>query len=102
MEVPVPTEAAGANVTRCINGGCLNEVVPWPKDTPNGAALILGSLRGPGFSAPCETALDDVGSTPMSFDIMDLRAGELGLPGCPRVPLLPASWRQVAWGRVWS
>jgi hypothetical protein len=33
---------------------------------------------------------------PGSFDIVDLGAGELGLSGYPRVPLLPASWRQVA------
>jgi hypothetical protein len=39
-----------------------------------------------------------VTSVPGPFDIVDLGAGELGLPGNPRAPPLPASWRQVAGG----
>jgi hypothetical protein len=69
------------------SGGCqlhpVNEVEPQPEDAPNGAALIPGS-SGPGFSPPCETASDDVGSAPRSFDTVDLGADELGLTGCPR------------------
>jgi hypothetical protein len=40
--------------------------------------------------------LDDMMFVPGSFDIVDLGVCELGLPGNPRAPLLPASWRQVA------
>jgi hypothetical protein len=71
-EVPVPVEAAGANVTPHINSGCVNEVEPQLEDTPDGAALIPGSPRGPSFSPPCETASDDMGSAPESFDIVEL------------------------------
>jgi hypothetical protein len=101
-EAPIPVEALGANVTPCVNSGHVNDVEPQPKDTTDGAALIPGSLRGPDFSPPRETASDDMGSAPGSIDIMDLGAGELGLPGCPRASLLPTSWRQVVCGGVQS
>jgi hypothetical protein len=97
-EAPIPVEALGANVTPRVNSGHVNDVEPQPKDTADGAALIPGSLRGPGFSPPRETTSDDMGSAPGPIDIMDLGARELGLPGCPRAPLLPTSWRQVVWG----
>jgi hypothetical protein len=73
----------------------VNEVEPQPEDALDGATLIPGSPRGPGFSAPRETASNGVGSASGSFDIMDLGASEPGLSGCPRAPLLPASWKQV-------
>jgi hypothetical protein len=59
-------------------------------------ALTPESLRGPSLSPSQEAALGDVMSVPGSSDIMDLGTGELGLPGYPRVPLRPTSWRQVA------
>jgi hypothetical protein len=90
-EAPVLMEAAGANMTPRIDGDHANEVEPRPEDAPDGAALILGSPRGPGFSPPQGTASDNMMSTLGSLDIVDLGAGELGLPGCPTVPLLPAS-----------
>jgi hypothetical protein len=40
--------------------------------------------------------LDDAMFIFKSSDIMDLGTGVLGLPGYPRAPLQPASWRQVA------
>jgi hypothetical protein len=95
-EAPIPVEVAGANMTPGVDSGRVNEVEPRLEDTPDGAAIIPGSPRGPGFSPPRETFSDGVGSTLGSFDTVDLGAGELGLPGSPRVLLLPASWRQVA------
>jgi hypothetical protein len=77
-EAPVPVEAAGANMTPHIDGGRANEVEPRLEGAPDGAALIPGSLRGPGFSPPGGCA-------------SDLGVGELGLPGYHRVPLLLTS-----------
>jgi hypothetical protein len=74
----------------------VNEVEPRPEDVHDGVALILGCLRGPGFNPPQGGTLNDVMSILVSFDIVDLGAGELGLQGYPRVQLLPASWSQVA------
>jgi hypothetical protein len=51
----------------------------------------------PAFPAPEE---GNMVSVPRSFDILDLGAAELRLLGYPRVPLLLASWRQVAGGGV--
>jgi hypothetical protein len=90
--------AEGANVTPHIDGGHAKEVEPWPEDAPGLVALILGSLRGPDFSTSQEATLDDVMSVPKSSNIADLGTRELGLPGYPRGPLWPASWRQVAGG----
>jgi hypothetical protein len=88
---PVPLEAAGANMTPHVDRGRVNEVEPRPEDAPDGAALIIGSPRGPSFSQPRGTSSDDTMSIPGSLDIMDFRAGQLGLLGCPKVPLLPTS-----------
>jgi hypothetical protein len=96
IEAHVSMEAVGANVTPHINGGCANEVEPQSEDALDGAALIPGSPRGPGFSAPWETASDDTRSILGSIDIVDLGDSELGLPGYLKAPHLPASWRQVA------
>jgi hypothetical protein len=52
VEAPIPVEAASANVTPRVNGGRANEVEPQPKDASDGAALILGSLRGPASARP--------------------------------------------------
>jgi hypothetical protein len=43
-----------------------------------------------------EVTLDDVTSVHVSFNIVDLGTVEQVLLGYPRVPLLPASWGQVA------
>jgi hypothetical protein len=51
-EAPVLMEAASTNMTPCIDGDHANEVEPRPEDVPDGATLILGSPRGPGFSPP--------------------------------------------------
>jgi hypothetical protein len=93
VEAPVLVEAASANMIPRVDDGRVNEVEPRPRDAPNGAALIPGSLRGPDFSPPCENASNDVGSSLGSVDIVDLGAGELGMSGYPREPLWPASWR---------
>jgi hypothetical protein len=98
VTAPVPVEAAGANVTPCVDDGRVNEVEPRPEDAPDGAALIPESSWGPCFSPPHDTTSDGVGSAPGSFDIVNLGVGELGLPGCPRAQLLPARWRQVPGG----
>jgi hypothetical protein len=95
-EVPVPVEAVGAKVTPRVDGGRANEAEPRPEDTPGGAAFIPGSPVGLGFCPPRGITSDNVMSAPGSFDVVDLGGGELGLPGYPRVPLLPTSWRQVA------
>jgi hypothetical protein len=42
-ETPVLMEAAGANMTPCVDGGCANEVDTLPEDVPDGAILICGS-----------------------------------------------------------
>jgi hypothetical protein len=47
---PVTVEAARANMTPHIDGGRANEVEPRLEGAPDGAALIPGSPRGPGFS----------------------------------------------------
>jgi hypothetical protein len=97
-EVPVLVEAVGDNMTPYIDGGRVKKVEPRPEDTPDGVSLIPRSPRGPDFSPPHETISDCVGSAPGSFDVMDLGAGELGLSGGARAPLLPASWRKLAGG----
>jgi hypothetical protein len=91
VEVPVPLEAAGANMTPSVNDVYANEVEPQAEDAPDGASLILGSPMGPGFNLPRGTALDDLTSIPRSLDIVDMGAGELRLPGCPKTSLLPTS-----------
>jgi hypothetical protein len=45
-------EVTGANMTPRVDGGHVNEVEPRPEDAHDGAALILGCLRGPGFNPP--------------------------------------------------
>jgi hypothetical protein len=52
VEVPVPLEAAGANMTPSVNDVYVNEVEPQAEDAPDGASLILGSPMGPGFNPP--------------------------------------------------
>jgi hypothetical protein len=84
-EAPALVLAAGANMTPPVNCGRADELGPWFEETPDGAALILRSPRGPGFSAPRGTASDDVMFIPGSFDVVDLGAGELGLSGCTEV-----------------
>jgi hypothetical protein len=81
-EAPVSVEAAGANMTPCVDCGHANEVEPRPRDVPDGAILIPESPRGPDFSPPQGTASYDATSVPVSPDILDLGAGELGLPQC--------------------
>jgi hypothetical protein len=90
-QAPVSVEAAGANMTPRINGGHANEAEPRPEDASGGVALILDSPWGPDFSLPQETASEDVMSIPGSFDIVDLGASEMGMPGYPRAPLLSAN-----------
>jgi hypothetical protein len=69
-----------------------------PEDAPGGPALIPRSPMGPNFSLSQGTASDDKMSAPGSFHIVFLGAGELVLPGYPKAPPLPASWRQVVGG----
>jgi hypothetical protein len=52
VEVPVSVEVTSANMTPRVDGGHVNEVEPRPEDAHDGAALILGCLRGPGFNPP--------------------------------------------------
>jgi hypothetical protein len=75
----------------------VNEVEPQLEDTLVGATLIPGSPRGPGFSAPRETASNGVGSASGSFDIVDLGASELGLSGCPEHRSCPPAGSKL-WG----
>jgi hypothetical protein len=76
----------------------VNEVEPQPEDTLDGATLIPGSPRGPGFSAPRETASDGVGSASGSFDIVDLGASEPGLSGCPERRSFPPAGSKLCGG----
>jgi hypothetical protein len=63
-----------ANMTPCVDSGRANEVEPRSKDMPDGADLIPGSLRGPGFSPSRGTTSDDMMSVLGSFYIVDLGA----------------------------
>jgi hypothetical protein len=94
-EVPSLVVAA-ADATPRVGGSCVKEAEPWPDDVPSPVILTPWSLRGSGFSPSQEAILDDVMSIPESSYIVDLGIGELELPGFPRAPLRPTSWRQVA------
>jgi hypothetical protein len=94
-EAPALKGVTGVKASPCIDGSHVNGVEPQPKNVPGQGALTPVSLRGPGFSPSREAASDDVMSVPGSFNIVDLGTGEVGLPGFPRAPLLPASWKQV-------
>jgi hypothetical protein len=52
-------------------------------------------MHNPGPSLPGGLTLGNAVSTPGSWDVMDLRDIELGLPGYPGALSLPASLRQV-------
>jgi hypothetical protein len=94
-EAPILMGATGANVSPCTSGGRADEAAPQSINVPGQAALNPGSSRESGFSPSWEAALDDVTSILGFFDPVDLGNGELGLPGYPRAPLLPASCVQV-------
>jgi hypothetical protein len=89
---------AGANASSRASGSRANETVPRSIDAPSRAALTLGPSREPGLSPSQEATLDDVPYVPRSFNIVDLKNGELGLPGYPQAPTLPTGWGQVAGG----
>jgi hypothetical protein len=96
VEAPVLMGAAGANMSPCTDGDDMNGVEPRPEDAPSRVALTPGTSKGPGFSMSQEVTLDDVTSVHVSFNIVDLGTVLQVLLGYPRVPLLPASWGQVA------
>jgi hypothetical protein len=42
VKAPVLVEVTGANVKRCVSGGHVNEVEPWPEGVLGGGPLISG------------------------------------------------------------
>jgi hypothetical protein len=86
-------EAADADAVPCIDGDYVNEAEPRPEDAPGGDSSALRSLRGPGSCPPRAIAPGDATPAPGSSNIVDLGVNELELPGYPRAPPLPTSWR---------
>jgi hypothetical protein len=100
VEAPTWMGVVNVNMSPCTNGGQVNGAEPQHEDALGQVALIPETSKGPDFSPSWEATLDDATLVPGSFNIVDLGTGEPGLPGYPRVPLLPTSWGQVARGGV--
>jgi hypothetical protein len=88
VEAPTWMGAVNVNMSPCANYA------------PGQVALIPETSKGHNFSPSWEASLDDATLVLGSFNVVDLGIGEPGLPGYPRVPLLPTSWGQVARGGV--
>jgi hypothetical protein len=88
---PALVEADVVGVLPCVDGSHVNKAGHRPKDAPSRDALAPESPRGPCSQPPGDATPGDMISASMSSYNVDLGANELGLPGYPRVPLLPTN-----------